>query len=104
MEKITLLNVSSNSLLQTLFYMSWKWIRLCTFQICGCLVIDASIAAGIFRLRRQLCDVLYSYVNDDGYCFVVERSFLNRMIFCWVLGFTRDNTNLVKGCCETIGG
>jgi hypothetical protein len=29
---------------------------------------------------------------------------LNRMIFCWVLGFTRDNTNLVKGCCETIGG
>jgi hypothetical protein len=73
MEKITLLNVSSNSLLQTLFYMSWKWIRLCTFQICGCLVIDASIAAGIFRLRRQLCDVLY--VNDDGYCFVVERSF-----------------------------
>ncbi|XP_045832552.1 uncharacterized protein LOC123923847 [Trifolium pratense] len=78
MGKITLLNDSSNSvLLQTRLYVSWKWILLCTFQICVGLGIEASIAAGVFDSDDN--DVFY--VNDDGSSFVVERSFLSRMIF-----------------------
>ncbi|GAU43264.1 hypothetical protein TSUD_36140 [Trifolium subterraneum] len=79
MGKISLLNDSSNSiLLQTRLYMSWKWILLCTFQICVGLGIEASIAAGVFDSDDN--DV-FDVNDDDGSSFVVERSFLSRMIF-----------------------
>jgi hypothetical protein len=79
MGKITLLNDSSNSiLLQTRRYISWKWILLCTFQICVGLGIEASIAAGVFDTDDDVFDV---NDDDDGSSFVVERSLLSRMIF-----------------------
>ncbi|KAK2403477.1 hypothetical protein QL285_052910 [Trifolium repens] len=79
MGKITLLNDSSNSiLLQTRRYISWKWILLCTFQICVGLGIEASIAAGVFDPDDDVFDV---NDDDDGSSFVVERSLLSRMIF-----------------------
>jgi hypothetical protein len=79
MGKITLLNDSSNSiLLETRRYISWKWILLCTFQICVDLGIEASIAAGVFDTDDDVFDV---NDDDDGSSFVVERSLLSRMIF-----------------------
>ncbi|KAK2457053.1 hypothetical protein QL285_004364 [Trifolium repens] len=81
MGKITLLNDSSNSiLLQTRRYISWKWILLCTFQICVGLGIEASIAAGVFNTDGD-DDVFDVNDDDDGSSFVVERSLLSRMIF-----------------------